>query len=70
LFFSLPRSLPVMRINAAIVPALYASALLAGTAFAQEEPETETSTAAAERPTFTVRRPLLLIYSRFPLTAM
>ena len=41
-----------MRFNAAIAPALYASALLAGTAFAQEE--VETSTSAVERPTFTV----------------
>ncbi|KAH0841348.1 hypothetical protein AYO21_04943 [Fonsecaea monophora] len=40
-----------MRFNAAITPALYASALLAGTAFAQEE--SETSTSAVERPTFT-----------------
>ncbi|OAL31329.1 hypothetical protein AYO20_08239 [Fonsecaea nubica] len=40
-----------MRFNAAITPALYASALLAGTAFAQEE--AETSTSAVERPTFT-----------------
>ncbi|KIW35677.1 uncharacterized protein PV07_02362 [Cladophialophora immunda] len=40
-----------MRFNAAIAPALYASALLAGTTFAQEEAETLTS--AVERPTFT-----------------
>ncbi|OAP59711.1 hypothetical protein AYL99_07009 [Fonsecaea erecta] len=40
-----------MRFNTAIAPALYASALLAGTAFAQEEGETSTS--AVERPTFT-----------------
>ncbi|EXJ65732.1 calnexin [Cladophialophora psammophila CBS 110553] len=40
-----------MRFNAAIAPAIYASALLAGTAFAQEE--AETSTSAVERPTFT-----------------
>ncbi|KIW90174.1 uncharacterized protein Z519_08817 [Cladophialophora bantiana CBS 173.52] len=40
-----------MRFNAAIAPALYASALLAGTAFAQEE--AETSTSAVDRPTFT-----------------
>jgi hypothetical protein len=46
-----------MRFNAAIAPALYASALLAGTALAQEE--AETSTSAVERPTFTVR-PLCL----------
>ncbi len=41
-----------MRFNAAITPALCASAFFAGTAFAQEE--AETSTSAVERPTFTV----------------
>jgi calnexin len=41
-----------MRFNAALAPALCASALLAGTAFAQEE--AETSTSVVERPTFTV----------------
>ncbi|EHY54777.1 hypothetical protein HRR83_004095 [Exophiala dermatitidis] len=40
-----------MRFNAAIAPALYASAILAGNAFAQDE--SEPSTTVIERPTFT-----------------
>lgn len=41
-----------MRFNAAIAPALYASALLAGSSFAQED--SEPSATVIERPTFTV----------------
>ena len=37
-----------MRFNAALAPALCASALLAGTAFAQEEAETSTSVVSKE----------------------
>merc|ERR1711977_148498 len=42
---------PVMRFNTAIAPALYASALLASTALAQED--AEPSSSVVERPTFT-----------------
>lgn len=43
-----------MRFNSAIAPALCASALFAGNALAQEEPESSSTVAAVERPTFTV----------------
>lgn len=41
-----------MRLNAAVASALYGSAILAGTALAQDDAETSTSS-VAERPTFT-----------------
>ena len=45
-----------MRVQAAA--ALAASALLAGTSFAQEEAETPIASSVAERPTFTVSQDL------------
>ncbi|KAJ9498569.1 hypothetical protein H2202_005754 [Exophiala xenobiotica] len=46
-----------MRFNTAIAPALYASALLANTALAQED--AEPSSSVVERPTFTLKAPFL-----------
>lgn len=56
-----------MRFNAAIAPALYASAFLAGTSFAQED--AEPSSSIVERPTFTVSLVFLPLLDRFAHTS-